>query len=147
MRLTRAFGFHCSPADGSEPAGVPERVDSPAVDNMSLLYRREGRNVVVEVVGELDLNSVGHLDQRLADLIDDQGCRSIVLDLHGLQFIGSSGLMVLLRAHQLAQSRGSEITLAHVPPMARRVIETCGLLSTFNIKDDPDGAHGPSWSG
>jgi anti-sigma B factor antagonist len=131
-----------TPADGSVRPGAaiprplaPTETDTAARDTLYLAYRRNGPEVIVEVHGELDLATAGHLETALVDLIDDQGCCSIVLDLHGLDFIGSKGLSLLLKAQQHAQSKQSKISLARPSPAARRTIEMCGLLSTFDIRD------------
>ncbi len=113
-----------------------------APDILALAYRRDGAEVIVEVCGELDLATAPLLERALADLIDDQGCRSIVLDLHGLDFIGSTGLSVLLAAKDRAQSRGGEVILARPSPTARRSIEISGLLSEFAFRDDSAAATG-----
>lgn len=117
----------------------PTETDAAGHDTLSLAYRRNGPEVIVEVRGELDVSTAGHLETALADLIDDQGCCSIVLDLHGLDFIGSKGLTLLLKAQQDAQSKHGKITLARPSPAVRRILEMCGLLSTFDIRDG-DGA-------
>lgn len=102
---------------------------------LSLTYRRVGRNVVVEVCGELDLASAPQLERGLTDVIDDQGCHSIVVDLQSLEFIDSTGLMVLLRATQLARARRASITLARPNAVTLRVLELSGLRSEFDIRD------------
>jgi anti-sigma B factor antagonist len=136
---TRADGSVRPGAATSGPLAPRIETDAAVRDTLSLAYRRNGPEVIVEVHGELDLATAGHLETALVDLIDDQGCCSIVLDLHGLDFIGSKGLSLLLKAQQHAQSKQSKITLARPSPAARRTIEMCGLLSTFDIRDR-DGA-------
>jgi anti-anti-sigma factor len=122
------------------PLAPPTETDTAARDTFSLAYRRNGPEVIVEVRGELDLATAGQLERALADLIDDQGCRSVVLDLHGLDFIGSAGLSVLLKAQEHARSYGGKFTLARPSATARRAIEICGLLSTFDIRDRDSAA-------
>jgi anti-sigma B factor antagonist len=118
------------------PHYVSPEVDAAVDDLLSLAYRREGPDVIVEVRGELDLATGRDLERALSDLIDDQGCGTILLDLRGLDFIGSTGLSLLLKAQAHAQSLGREIILVRLSPAARRAIELGGLLSTLNIRDD-----------
>lgn len=107
---------------------------------LSLTYRRAGRHVIIEVCGELDLASAPQLERGLTDVIDDQGCRSIIVDLQDLEFIDSAGLMVLIRATQQAQTRHARVTLARPSAVTTRILQLSGLLSVFDIRDDmPNG--------
>ena len=108
----------------------------------ALTYRRDGADAVVEVSGEVDLSSAPQLRQGLADLIDEQGNLSIVIDLRDLDFIDSTGLNVLAQAQQHVHRSGGRIILAHVPAMAQKVLEISGLVALFDIgDDDATGGH------
>jgi anti-sigma B factor antagonist len=108
-------------------------------EGLDLAYRRDGRDVVVSVRGEIDLCSAPYLDQALAELIDEQGNLSIVVDLEHVEFIGSTGVALLLRARERAHVRGGEVILARPSSIARRVLEISGVLSVFDVRDD--GSH------
>jgi anti-sigma B factor antagonist len=104
-----------------------------SADHLSLASRRYGQDAIIEVRGELDLANAPLLERALAEFVDDQSCRSIVIDLHDLDFVGSAGLSVLLNAQGNAQSRGGEIILARPTSAVMRTIQIAGLLSTFTI--------------
>ena len=105
-------------------------------DGLDLAYRRDGRDVVVAVRGDIDLSSAAYLEQALAELIDEQGNLSIVLDLERLEFMGSTGVALLLKARERARLKGGEIILARPSSIARRVLEISGVLSAFDVRDD-----------
>ena len=105
-------------------------------DLLSLVCRRGGREALVAVRGELDLATAPLLERTLAELVDDQSCRSIVIDLHDLDFMGSTGLSVLLNAQARAENRGSALTLARPSSPVLRTLQIAGLLSTFTIHAD-----------
>ena len=102
-------------------------------DLLPLTSRRYGQDAIVEVRGELDLATAPLLERALAELVDDQSYRSIVIDLHSLDYMGSMGLSVLLNAQNRAQNRGGEVILARPSPAASRTIELAGLQSAFTI--------------
>lgn len=104
-------------------------------EEFGLAYRRHGRDVVVEIRGELDMATAPHLQRGLADLIDDQGNQSIVIDLRDLAFIDSSGLTVLARAQSNAHAHGGALLLEHLRPNVKRVLEISGLLSLFRVRE------------
>jgi anti-anti-sigma factor len=64
--------------------------------------RREGDTVVLTLVGELDLASVGSVQQRLAELRDAGS--PVILDLDQLTFMDSTGIRMLLSACQDADA-------------------------------------------
>lgn len=107
---------------------------------LSLTYRRAGQDVIIEVCGELDFASAPQLGHGLTDVIDDQGCHSIIVDLQGLEFIDSTGLLVLVKATRQAQTRRASIILARPSAVTTRVLKLSGLLSVFDIRDGmPNG--------
>jgi anti-anti-sigma factor len=108
----------------------------PATDLLSLVTRSDGRDAIVVVRGELDLGTAPLVERELTELIDGRSCRSIVLDLHDLTFMGSTGLCLLLNVQARLQSRGGEIVLARPSSAVTRTLEIVGLLSTFTIQGD-----------
>jgi len=88
----------------------------------------------LRVSGEVDVASSPALRARIGELLD-QGAERIVLDLHDLTFIDSSGLGVLVGALKRLQELGrQDLVLAglHGPP--RRVFEITGLTQLFSIE-------------
>ena len=89
---------------------------------------------LVAVDGEIDVASSPQLRQELIALID-RGARSIVLDLHNMSFIDSSGLGVLVGAlKRLREQKGEAIVLRGMQDPVRRVFEITGLTELFTIE-------------
>jgi anti-anti-sigma factor len=61
--------------------------------------RTEDGGVVVAPVGELDLATVGAVEQEVARL-RSEGNTALVMDLRAVTFIDSSGVRMLLDAHR-----------------------------------------------
>lgn len=83
--------------------------------------------VRVVPVGELDVATADELATKLSEL-REVGFERIVIDLRGLEFLGSAGLRLLVMEDDLARHDGHELTLIAGPPAVQRVIEVCGLL-------------------
>jgi anti-anti-sigma factor len=81
--------------------------------------------VIVTLRGELDLASVGALEERLSTVELEAPAR-IVLDIVGLTFIDSSGLRVLLLANGRARESGRELVLTPSTDAVQRVFEMTG---------------------
>jgi anti-anti-sigma factor len=63
--------------------------------------RREGRATVIAVSGELDLATSGALEQEL-ERVESADAALLILDLGKLEFIDSTRLSLVVRAHQRA---------------------------------------------
>jgi anti-sigma B factor antagonist len=60
----------------------------------------------------------------------------VVVDLHGVSFIDSSGLGVLVGAlRQLREQGGSALVLRGMQEPVRRVFDITGLAAVFTIED------------
>ncbi len=110
------------------------QVNSPL---LTTTVERRGEHVVVQVSGEVDMTSAPLLDQALADLTGTEPApATVVADLTKVRFFGSSGLSVLLTAHQRCGDIGiALVVVTPSPSLARRAIEvdrTLTVTETLN---------------
>jgi anti-sigma B factor antagonist len=89
--------------------------------------------VVVAVEGELDLATAPQLRDRLVAL-SEEGQGQIVLDLTHLQFIDSTGLSVLVMAHNRARADGGTIAIRNPSQSVLRILEITALVSVFTVE-------------
>jgi anti-anti-sigma factor len=93
---------------------------------------------VVALSGELDLRAAGELEVALAEHGDDA---RICLDLVDLQFIDSTGLAAVIRAHQaLAAGGGALVVVCGGAGSVHRTLETTGLTRLLDVGTDRDAA-------
>ena len=96
-------------------------------------FEQDGVHVVA-LGGELDLRAVGELEAALAQAGEDG---RICLDLTELQFIDSSGLACIIRAHQVRASAGGAMAVAcRGEGAVRRTFETTGLTRLLTVMAD-----------
>lgn len=94
---------------------------------------------LVTVTGELDMATSSELRRRVdACLRTDR--TSVIIDLHGLTHMDSSGLAALISAHQLMQERKGRLALVITSESVRRTVEVRGLDRLFTIVPDRDEA-------
>jgi stage II sporulation protein AA (anti-sigma F factor antagonist) len=79
----------------------------------------------MSVAGELDMVTAGRLWSVLRPIVERGD--HVVIDFDRLAFIGSSGVNVLVRAHNLSDANGAQLRLVRLPAQARRVLELSGL--------------------
>jgi anti-sigma B factor antagonist len=112
------------------------------VDLVDLVVRtRElGGRCVVEADGDLDMFDApvlrGHLQRALAL----GGGRHLVVDLRCVDFLGSSGLAVLVEALKEAEAAGGSLALVCNQHRIVLVLELTGLLDRFAVYPSLDEA-------
>jgi anti-anti-sigma factor len=95
--------------------------------------------VVLEFAGELDLAVHG----RFHDLVDQvvaESPRAVVADLTGSEFMDSTMLRELLRAHSVLQEIGSSLVVAGSQPPVRRLLELTGTDEMLQLAETREQA-------
>ena len=98
---------------------------------------RDGTVAVVAVGGELDLASGPELEVEL-DQINGPETRLVVVDLRELGFMDSTGLSILVRAHQRLADEGCEMALAKGSQQVQRLLDLTGVAERLRLVDTPE---------
>lgn len=99
--------------------------------------RSEGRAVVLAVSGELDLATCPELEAHLARAFASKA-EVVIVDLRELEFIDSTGLSVLVKAHQQAGDTGARFGLVNGGSQVRRLLSLTGLAERLAVADAPE---------
>ena len=102
----------------------------------SVEERSEGRGWVLVVRGELDLRTSPELEERLERLWNGPA-ELVILDLRQIEFMDSTGLRVLLGAHQRAQETGRRFALVRGADQVERVLTLTGVRDLLTVVDEP----------
>jgi anti-sigma B factor antagonist len=94
-----------------------------------------GTTYTVTVVGELDLAVVGRLDAHVDDAFRE--AERVVIDLSGAQFVDSSAINALVRAHRRAERRSVRFEIVPAPGPVQRVFRVCGVDSHLPFAETP----------
>jgi anti-anti-sigma factor len=89
--------------------------------------------VVIAPRGELDMATVGAVEQELRRLVDS-GFRTLVLDLGGLSFMDSTGLHLVARWSAESSRDGFDFELGPGPPAVQRVFELAGMTAELPLR-------------
>jgi anti-sigma B factor antagonist len=108
------------------PVGVSARFLTPTV-------------TVVSPVGDVDTATAGPLRAAIGEQVA-AGAKHVVLDLSGVDFMGSAGLALLIAEREAAISREGELRLAGVPRTAGRALSLTGLTELFDTYPDAEAA-------
>ena len=95
--------------------------------------------VVVELRGEHDVATEDEIHELLTSLVEESDL--VVVDLSAAQFVDSSLLRNLVRAHRLARKQGSRLRLQlGTAPIVRRALEVSNLLEVLDCAPDRERA-------
>ena len=106
---------------------------------MEITVRRESRLVIVDLIGEIDVNAVARIRDTLGDLAK-AASPQIVINLAGATYIDSSGLGILMAARREALKGGGRLALCGMSKDVRMVLELTRLNKFFEIYDDEGAA-------
>jgi anti-anti-sigma factor len=107
------------------------------VESNFLVDRRaDGGAITLTVTGELDLLSSPVLERALADAEGDP----VIVDLRGLEFMDSTGLHVLIQAHQRLHDAGRRLAVVRAGAHVQRLFDLTGVSESLTIVDSPDAA-------
>jgi anti-anti-sigma factor len=111
--------------------------DSDVDSEFSVEEHNTGSAWVLSVSGELDLRTSPELEQRL-ERVWGTGAELVILDLRPMEFMDSTGLRVLLGAHQRAQERGRRFALVRGADQVERVLTLTGVRDLLTVVDAPE---------
>jgi anti-sigma B factor antagonist len=98
-----------------------------------------GHAATLAVTGELDLVSASVLERALAPLLDSD-VELIIVDLRGLEFMDSTGLHVLIQAHQRMHEAGRRLALVRARKQVQRLFDLTGVAEALTLVDSPEEA-------
>jgi anti-anti-sigma factor len=99
--------------------------------------RSQDRVAVITVSGELDLAAGPALEEELARAAES-GVALVIVDLRALDFIDSTGLGILIKAHQRAERFGRRFAVVRGPSQVQRLLGLTGLEERLTIVDSPE---------
>lgn len=114
--------------------------------DFSVEEHRQGGASVLTVSGELDLRTAPELERRLDEAFTS-GAELVIVDLRQVEFMDSSGLRVMLTAHQRAQDSRRRFALVRGAEQVERVLQLTGVGDLLMVVETPDellNADGPA---
>jgi anti-sigma B factor antagonist len=97
----------------------------------------QGEMILVALSGELDLASSGALGEELTRVVD-AASGLVVVDLRGLEFMDSTGLSTLVKAHQRAEQAGKRFALVRGSQQVQRLLNLTGVEDRMLFADSPE---------
>jgi anti-sigma B factor antagonist len=113
------------------------RLGSSVQSDFRVEMLNQGRTVIIAVSGELDLASGPELEAEL-NQVSGPETQMLVVDLRGLEFMDSTGLSILVRAHQRLSEEGCEMGLVKGSSQVQRLLDLTGVSDRLTLVDEPE---------
>jgi anti-sigma B factor antagonist len=107
--------------------------------NFDVDVRDGDRAVVIGVSGELDLASSPALEQELENRAA-AAAEVVIIDLRQVEFMDSTGLSLLVRAHTRATEKGQRFVVVRGPQQVQRLLSLTGVADRLTLVDSPEEA-------
>jgi anti-sigma B factor antagonist len=91
---------------------------------------------LIVVSGELDIASAPELEQAF-DQIRSESTTLVIVDLRELEFMDSTGLSIIVQAHQRLSEHNCELTLIKGPPQVQRLLDLTGVADRLRVVSEP----------
>lgn len=92
---------------------------------------------ILKLAGELDLAASPSLEEELDRALSSEASL-VLVDLRELDFMDSTGLSVLVRAHQTAEQNGRRFVLVNGSHQVQRLLSLTGIAGRMTLVDSPD---------
>jgi anti-sigma B factor antagonist len=135
-----AFPFAPGAPRGTRPLALTlQALPLTVVQNSFQIEVRgnHGDAVIVAVKGELDLASSPSLSEEL-ERTSEAGTGLVILDLRELAFMDSTGLSVVVRAHQNAVESGRRFAVVRGGKQVERLLMLTGVGDRLTVVDQPE---------
>jgi anti-sigma B factor antagonist len=95
---------------------------------------------VIDIRGRITLGEGNIMLRDVVREMLDKGNMRIVLNLHDLQFMDSSGLGELVKAHTSVRNQGGQLRLASLNKRVHDLLQLTKLSAVFDIEPDEESA-------
>ncbi|MEU3838778.1 STAS domain-containing protein [Streptomyces sp. NPDC028635] len=121
---------------GEEEVPSTEHIAQP--DGLSVTASSADGIRVLTAVGEIDHHTGGTLGQALD--VAGAPLPRVVVDMRQVTFMDSSGINILITAHQALTQAGGWLRLAGVGHSVMRTLQLVGVDALIDIRETPDQA-------
>jgi anti-sigma B factor antagonist len=107
---------------------------------MQTATRQVGGVTVLDISGRITLGEGNVILREIVRDLADKGARAIVLNLGEVQYIDSSGIGELVKAHTTMRNQGGQLKLTNLNKRIHDLLEMTRLSAVFDIQKDETSA-------
>jgi len=107
---------------------------------MQTATRQVGRVTVVDISGRITLGEGNVILREIVRDLAEKGKKAIVLNLGEVQYIDSSGIGELVKAHTTIRNQGGQLKLTNLNKRVHDLLQLTRLSAVFDIQKDETSA-------
>jgi anti-sigma B factor antagonist len=107
---------------------------------MQISTRRLDKTAILDISGDIDLAHSTEVRRMVLFEFRQNRTPRVILNLHDVNYIDSSGVASLVEGLKAARDVGSRLILYGLSPIAHEVLQLSKLLKIFEIYDTEDMA-------
>jgi anti-sigma B factor antagonist len=107
---------------------------------MQISTRRLEKTAILDISGDIDLAHSTEVRRLVLFEFRQNRTPRVILNLHAVNYIDSSGVASLVEGLKAARDVGSRLILYGLSPIAHEVLQLSKLLKIFEIYDTEDMA-------
>ncbi len=107
---------------------------------MQTATRQVGAVTIVNVVGRITLGEGNVILREIVRDLAEKGRKAIVLSLGEVQYVDSSGVGELVKAHTTIRNQGGQLKLSNLNKRVHDLLEITRLATVFDIQKDERSA-------
>ncbi|MGO9125689.1 MAG: STAS domain-containing protein [Terriglobales bacterium] len=107
---------------------------------MQAVTRVVGKVTVLDISGRITVGEGNVILREIVRDLAEKGCKAIVLNLGEVQYVDSSGVGELVKAHTTIRSQGGQLKLANLNRRVHDLLQMTRLSSVFDIQKDEASA-------
>ncbi len=100
---------------------------------MKIIRKDRGGAVILALEGKLNQASADALHSAAMEIAGDPDCKTLVIDMGGVDFIASVGIRALIRPSQSMSMRGGKLAVANLNPQIDEFFRLTGLDQMFRV--------------
>jgi anti-sigma B factor antagonist len=109
---------------------------------MQTNLRQVGEVAVLDIVGRITLGEGNVMLREIVRDLTEKGSKKIVLNLGEVQYVDSSGMGELVKAHTTVRNQGGQLKLVNLNPRISNLLQLTRLVAVFDIAPDEASAVG-----
>lgn len=100
---------------------------------MQIEFKVQDLNLLVTFEGELDHHTAKEARESIDKAFDSNNVKNIIIDLHQLNFMDSSGIGLLMGRYKIASQNGGKLYIKNVSERVEKILKMSGMLKIVNI--------------
>lgn len=105
------------------------------------LLSDDGEITRVQIAGKINQKNISPFSEPLGQLLGpDAYSRKVLLDMHDVQALDSSGIGWLLVCHKRFREANGQMVLHSLAPLARNVLKVLNMQLVFKVAENEDEA-------